>query len=82
MLSLQELYSLELKAPAPAPAPKVGILTQLLPPPPPQSGDFEIKADARAEAVGIAFLCTGPKDSRIWNFLGTSRVPGRLSEII
>ena len=30
----------------------------------------------RAGAVGIAFLCTGAKDSRIWDLLGTSRDPG------
>ena len=39
------------------------------PPPPqpkPQSGDFEIMAGARAGAVGIAFLPTGAKDSRMW----------------
>ena len=47
-----------------------------------QTNKQTIVAGARAGAVGIAFLCTGPKDSRIWDFLGTPRVPGRLSEII
>ena len=26
--------------------------------------------------MGIVFLCTGAKDSRIWDLLGTSRDPG------
>ena len=33
---------------------------------------FEIRAGARAGAVGVAFLCTGPKDSRIWDCLAFS----------
>ena len=63
-----ECPTFEIQPPAPSPQPKCPT--------------FEIRAGARAGAVGIAFLCTGPKDSRIWDTRGTSRVPGRLSEII
>ena len=31
----------------------------------PSNGDFEIKAGARAGAMGIAIFCTGAKDCRI-----------------